>query len=445
MNKKKICKIAGVVIASTALVAGGAFYGMQQLERSDNSSSGSSPSLQSMVAQNMSTTENEHEVTLHFKWEGTQPHMAYSVEGTDVATTTPGVPMKDEGNGWYTYTIKNAEEANVVISVPDLDFTTSEFSRSEGEYWYDQDTGWYTRTPSNYEAPETRKEQASDVMEEEITEDMSDVAANSKITVHYPSDWDDTYIYAWNALPDDIEMDWPGEKLKEDADGYFSYTFDATAKVNFLFSGDGNQTDDYTIKSAGEYWYSNGKWVTEEPSDDPDEPSETKEPTKTEEPADTSGPSSTPAPFERTDFRDETIYFMMTSRFYDGDSSNNCVSWRDTGTDDNNKNPGNAADDPVWRGDFKGVVEKLDYIKALGFSAIWITPVVKNASDYDYHGYHAINHSKVDVRYESSDCSYQDLINACHAKGIKVIQDIVLNHCSDYGEENFIPGLYKNR
>lgn len=87
----------------------------------------------------------------------------------------------------------------------------------------------------------------------------------------------------------------------------------------------------------------------------------------------------------RTDFRDETIYFVMTTRFYDGDTSNNVHCW-------DGNNPG----DPAWRGDFKGLIEKLDYIKALGFTAIWITPVVENASGYDYHGYHAINHSKVD-------------------------------------------------
>ena len=83
----------------------------------------------------------------------------------------------------------------------------------------------------------------------------------------------------------------------------------------------------------------------------------------------------------RTDFRDETIYFLITTRFYDGDSSNNARTSEDTKA----KNPDT---DPSWRGDFKGLIEKLDYIKALGFTAIWITPVVQNNSGYDYHGYH---------------------------------------------------------
>ena len=205
----------------------------------------------------MSAKESEHEVTIHFKWEGSQPHVAYSVDETNTTTTTPGVPMNDEGNGWYTYTIKNAKEADVVISVPELDYTTSGFSRSEGEYWYDLNTGWYTETPSSYEEPEVQK---ADVPEKEITEEAVDVAESSKITIHYTSDWDDTYMYAWNALPNDIEMEWPGEELEKDDDGYFSYTFGATTKVNFLFSGDGEQTDDFSIKEAGEYWYINGKW-----------------------------------------------------------------------------------------------------------------------------------------------------------------------------------------
>ena len=129
----------------------------------------------------------------------------------------------------------------------------------------------------------------------------------------------------------------------------------------------------------------------------------------------------------RTDFRDEQIYFVMTTRFYNGDPGNDTQCW-----DAQNYNVG----DPAWRGDFKGLIEKLDYIKALGFTAIWITPVVENASGYDYHGYHARNFSKVDQRYESEDVKFQDLITAAHNKGMKIILDIVLNHTGNFGEEN---------
>ena len=129
----------------------------------------------------------------------------------------------------------------------------------------------------------------------------------------------------------------------------------------------------------------------------------------------------------RDDFRDETIYFVMTTRFYDGDKSNNVQCW-----DGQSFNDG----DPCWRGDFKGLIEKLDYIKALGFTTVWITPVVENASGYDYHGYHASNFSKVDPRYLSEDVTFQSLIDAAHSKGMKIILDIVLNHTGNFGEDH---------
>lgn len=127
----------------------------------------------------------------------------------------------------------------------------------------------------------------------------------------------------------------------------------------------------------------------------------------------------------RTDFRDESIYFVMTTRFFDGDATNNVQCWEAQGL-----NQG----DPAWRGDFKGLIAQLDYIKALGFTAIWMTPVVENCSGYDYHGYHALNFSRTDPRYESEGVGFQELVDAVHAKGMKVILDVVLNHTGNFGE-----------
>ena len=129
-----------------------------------------------------------------------------------------------------------------------------------------------------------------------------------------------------------------------------------------------------------------------------------------------------PPPPPGGDFRAETIYFVMTARFFDGDPSNNYYN-RDrikTG-------------DPQWRGDFKGLISQLDYIKDLGFTAIWITPPVVNRSGLDYHGYHAYDWTQVDPRLESPGATYQDFITAAHARGLKVVQDVVINHSSQYG------------
>ena len=145
----------------------------------------------------------------------------------------------------------------------------------------------------------------------------------------------------------------------------------------------------------------------------------------------------------RTDFRDESIYFMMTTRFYDGDTGNNVLCW-------DNQSEQIKTKDPCWRGDFQGVIDKLDYIKALGFTAIWITPVVQNASGYDYHGYHAMDFQHVDCRYQSSDGSkdgdamFQELIDKAHKKGIKIILDIVLNHTGNFGEQTLCKEFDRN-
>lgn len=147
----------------------------------------------------------------------------------------------------------------------------------------------------------------------------------------------------------------------------------------------------------------------------------------------------------RDDFRDETIYFAMTTRFYDGDPTNNVCGW-------DHQSVQIANNDPDWRGDFKGLIDKLDYIKALGFTAIWITPVVQNCSGTDFHGYHAMDFSKVDLRYESrtswganEDVTFQSLIDAAHAKGMKIVLDIVLNHTGNFGEAHFAELFYRSQ
>ncbi|CAH1200505.1 hypothetical protein PAECIP111893_01402 [Paenibacillus plantiphilus] len=138
-----------------------------------------------------------------------------------------------------------------------------------------------------------------------------------------------------------------------------------------------------------------------------------------------------------TDIREDSIYFVMTARFFDGDSSNN------QGGSEHVKSGNAANNDPMFRGDFKGLIDKLDYIKALGFSAIWITPVVLNRSDYDFHGYHGYDFFRIDPRLESPGATYQDLINAAHNKDIKIVQDVVYNHSSRWGAKGlFTPKVF---
>ncbi len=148
--------------------------------------------------------------------------------------------------------------------------------------------------------------------------------------------------------------------------------------------------------------------------------------------------------FAQVDFRKETIYFLITSRFFDGDSTNNApTEWCSYIPGVSNPNMTDPKD-VSWRGDFKGLIQKLDYIKGMGFTAIWITPVVQNRSPLDYHGYHAWDFTKVDPRLESPGATFQDLINAVHAKGMKLVLDIVTNHSGRYGIKGVAELKYNN-
>ena len=85
-----------------------------------------------------------------------------------------------------------------------------------------------------------------------------------------------------------------------------------------------------------------------------------------------------------------------------------------------------SAGQGVHGGDFKGIEQKLDYIKALGATAIWISPVVKNGNG-DYHGYAGRDFYNIAPHF-GSIADLKHMIDAAHAKGLRVIDDVVVNH-----------------
>lgn len=112
-------------------------------------------------------------------------------------------------------------------------------------------------------------------------------------------------------------------------------------------------------------------------------------------------------------WQDERIYFVMIDRFCDGDPTNNFNVFK--------RNP------YAWHGgDLQGIIDKLDYVKSLGFTAIWITPHVKNAG-VDYHGYAAVDFYQVDPHFGTQE-TLKRLVSEAHARGLKVIFDMVVNH-----------------
>ena len=90
-------------------------------------------------------------------------------------------------------------------------------------------------------------------------------------------------------------------------------------------------------------------------------------------------------------------------------------------------------------GNLQGVIEKLDYIRELGFTAIMLSPIFKSAN---YHGYHTLNFEDVDPHFGTWD-DYRQLLDQAHEKGLKIICDFVPNHCW-YEAPIFAESLLKN-
>lgn len=144
------------------------------------------------------------------------------------------------------------------------------------------------------------------------------------------------------------------------------------------------------------------------------------------------GPVSAPL---RAALTREQFYFVMADRFANGDPSN------DTG--------GIAGDrlahgfDPTDKGfyhggDLRGLIDRLDYIEGLGTTAIWLTPSFKNravqgapgSESAGYHGYWITDFTQVDPHLGGTE-ALRELVDAAHARGMKVFMDVVANHTAD--------------
>lgn len=351
----------------------------------------------------------------------------------------PGKEMTAEVNSWYSTEIKTAK-CNVILSNSGKGQTSEKGDElTAGEWWY-KDGEWYDGNPEDSVAPIviSFKSSASGTVSGPVvlTAEVTDNSALKKVVFYIGSKeigsqdvagTSATATYEWNTAlvkngtynvravaydaannaseEKSISVTTKNENLPpvavisgssyaktestKEFDAGLSYDQNEGTIKSYSWSVSGgatilsgNGTSKITVKmpsSAGEVT------VSLSVMDDENASSETVTKTvKVREQTQTSG-----------DFRDETIYFLMTTRFYDGDKSNNRYCW-----DDESCFNSETLGDPGWRGDFKGLIEKLDYIKALGFTAIWITPVVENASGLDYHGYHAFDFSRVDPRYQ---------------------------------------------
>ena len=118
----------------------------------------------------------------------------------------------------------------------------------------------------------------------------------------------------------------------------------------------------------------------------------------------------------------DVVYLLMPDRFANGDSLNDNV-------DSQPEKLNRSVDSGRHGGDIKGIENHLDYLKELGATAIWCTPVQENNyNKYTYHGYAMSDFSKIDPRFGSNN-EYINFVEKSHEKGLKVIMDMVSNHC----------------
>src|SRR5690242_19713920 len=127
--------------------------------------------------------------------------------------------------------------------------------------------------------------------------------------------------------------------------------------------------------------------------------------------------------------QDEVIYFLLPDRFENGDPSND----RGGLSGDRLRTGFDPASAGFYHGgDLKGVISRLDYIRALGATAVWLAPVFRNKpvqgaageESAGYHGYWVTDFTHVDPHF-GTERDMQALVEAAHARGMKVYLDII--------------------
>ena len=123
----------------------------------------------------------------------------------------------------------------------------------------------------------------------------------------------------------------------------------------------------------------------------------------------------------------DVLYMLMPDRFADGDPKNNNIKGLYPYSIDRTQ--------PSLRhgGDLEGIRQHLDYFKELGVTALWFTPVLENNSpdsngSSSYHGYATTDYYRVDPRFGTNE-EYRRLCDEAHAQGLKVVMDMIFNHC----------------
>ncbi len=180
------------------------------------------------------------ELIIHFKkpWYWTKANIYYwNVTPAGIAPDAgwPGAAMQDDGNGWFSFRIVGATGANMIFNDGGQNQTT-DLTRS-GSGWF-ADGGWFNAQPKD-------------------------------LTIHFkkPADWNTAFMHFWNVTPAGTlpGTNWPGVPMKDDGDGWYSYTLAGITCVNIVFNNNASpQTGD--LSRCGDGWYANGTWTDQKPA-----------------------------------------------------------------------------------------------------------------------------------------------------------------------------------
>ncbi|MDE5419426.1 glycoside hydrolase family 13 protein [Labilibaculum sp. DW002] len=117
----------------------------------------------------------------------------------------------------------------------------------------------------------------------------------------------------------------------------------------------------------------------------------------------------------------DAMYLITPDRFANGNPDNDNVKGLSDGLNREDKSGRHG-------GDIQGMIDNLDYISDMGFTSIWINPLLENNQTMSYHGYATTDYYKIDERFGSNE-EYLNLSKLAEEKGIGIIMDVILNHC----------------
>ncbi|MFC0211450.1 family 14 glycosylhydrolase [Paenibacillus chartarius] len=379
---------------------------IENVVNADGSPTGEMANFKNYVTKySTSDPGGSNSVTVYYKKGYATPYIHYRPEG-GTWTTAPGTRMADADVSGYASITLNVGSASRLEAVFNNGSGTWDNNNSANYFF---NLGTWTYTPGANGGPGT------------ITQGKPDGGQQgNSVTVYYKKGYATPYIHyrpeggTWTTVP--------GVRMSDaDVSGYASITLNvgSASRLEAVFN---NGSGTWDNNNSANYFFNLGTWTyTPGANGAPGSISQGK-------------PGDPPPPVNLADWSTKSIYFIMTDRFVNGDTSN----------DNYGGFAANKNDMGKWHGgDFQGIINNLDYIKGMGFNAIWITPVQMQRSDYAYHGYHTYDFYSIDGHLGTLE-KFQELVNQAHGKGIAVMLDVVLNHTGDFSGSGYAKAPFNN-